>query len=233
MAARETRRSCGFGDTCQTTRVERTQGSGPASARFGQATDPPRASHPRPCLPFSFTVTSRSMDSRVTPDSVEKVITQPRRPHSARGLGLLVLPFSTLGTFFFAFSRSFQPSLTSCAGIIYSDIGTSPLYVLNGIWPADGPAPPKEDVVGGIGAIVWALTLMPFLKYVSAPYLRFEDSRLNTRSRSSSACALVPGREREGVSPCSKGYILPPFTFSPPRNSITLILPFHSHEADR
>ena len=46
------------------------------------------------------------MDPRVTPDSVEKAITQPRRPHSAHGLGLLVLSFSTLGTFF-AFSRSF------------------------------------------------------------------------------------------------------------------------------
>ena len=148
------------------------------------------------------------MDSRVTPDSVEKAITQPRKPHSARGLGLLVLSFSTLGTFF-PFFRSFKPLLISSAGIIYSDIGTSPLYVLNGIWPADGPVPSKEDVVGGISAIVWALTLMPFLKYVSAPYLRLEYSRLNARFRSSSACASVPEREREEVSPCFKGCTLP------------------------
>ncbi|KAG8951578.1 hypothetical protein FRC04_005865 [Tulasnella sp. 424] len=51
-------------------------------------------------------------------------------------------------------------------GIIYSDIGTSPLYVLNGIWPASGPAPPKEDVIGGISAIIWSLTLIPLLKYI-------------------------------------------------------------------
>lgn len=58
--------------------------------------------------------------------------------------------------------------LTHVLGIIYSDIGTSPLYVLNGIWPSQGPTPSKEDVIGGISAIVWSLTLMPLLKYVGA-----------------------------------------------------------------
>ncbi|KAG8950975.1 hypothetical protein FRC00_007465, partial [Tulasnella sp. 408] len=51
-------------------------------------------------------------------------------------------------------------------GIIYSDIGTSPLYVLNGIWPASGPAPSKEDVIGGVSAIIWSLTLVPLIKYI-------------------------------------------------------------------
>jgi KUP system potassium uptake protein len=51
-------------------------------------------------------------------------------------------------------------------GIIYSDIGTSPLYVLNGIWPVANGAPSKEDVIGGISAIVWSLTLLPLIKYV-------------------------------------------------------------------
>ena len=40
----------------------------------------------------------------------------------------------------------------------------SPLYVLNGIWQT---TPSPEDVVGGISAIIWALTLLPLLKYVS------------------------------------------------------------------
>ncbi|KAF9077481.1 potassium transporter [Rhodocollybia butyracea] len=64
-----------------------------------------------------------------------------------RGIALAVLSFQSLG-------------------IIYSDIGTSPLYVLNGIWPASGPPPSKEDVIGGISAIVWSLTLLPLIKYV-------------------------------------------------------------------
>jgi KUP system potassium uptake protein len=37
---------------------------------------------------------------------------------------------------------------------------------LNGIWPASGPVPSKEDVIGGVSAIFWAMTLLPFLKYV-------------------------------------------------------------------
>ena len=40
------------------------------------------------------------------------------------------------------------------------------MYVLNGIWPTDGPVPPKDDVIGCISAIVWSLTLLPLLKYV-------------------------------------------------------------------
>ncbi|KLO05737.1 potassium transporter [Schizopora paradoxa] len=63
------------------------------------------------------------------------------------GLALLTVSFQTLG-------------------IIYSDIGTSPLYVLNGIWPPNGPVPSEEDVIGGLSAIVWSLTLLPLIKYV-------------------------------------------------------------------
>jgi len=51
-------------------------------------------------------------------------------------------------------------------GIIYSDIGTSPLYTLNGIWPSSGPMPSEEDIIGGISAIIWGLTLLPLTKYV-------------------------------------------------------------------
>lgn len=58
---------------------------------------------------------------------------------------------------------AFSPDIS---GIIYSDIGTSPLYVLNGIWPASGSVPPKEDVIGGVSAIVWSLTIIPLIKYV-------------------------------------------------------------------
>ncbi|CAE6432002.1 unnamed protein product [Rhizoctonia solani] len=70
-----------------------------------------------------------------------------RRALKVGGTALLALTFQTLG-------------------IIYSDIGTSPLYVLNGIWPSSGPFPSEEDILGGVSAIVWSLTLLPMLKYV-------------------------------------------------------------------
>jgi len=51
----------------------------------------------------------------------------------------------------------------------YRNPGTSPLYVLNGIWASSGDIPSDEDVIGGISAIIWSLTLIPLLKYVSHP----------------------------------------------------------------
>ena len=49
-------------------------------------------------------------------------------------------------------------------GIIYGDIGTSPLYVMSAIV---GTAPIKADLVkGAISAIFWTLTLQTTLKYV-------------------------------------------------------------------
>lgn len=32
------------------------------------------------------------------------------------------------------------------------DIGTSPLYVLNAVFPSSGSAPSKEDVIGAVSA---------------------------------------------------------------------------------
>jgi KUP system potassium uptake protein len=96
----------------------------------------------------------------------EKGYNEHRKELRLAGLPLLALSWQTLG-------------------IIYSDIGTSPLYVLNGIWPNNGPgcsssllcasggrvadtvclpaAPAEEDVIGGISAIVWSLTLLPYV----------------------------------------------------------------------
>ncbi|PPQ85166.1 hypothetical protein CVT25_004173 [Psilocybe cyanescens] len=79
--------------------------------------------------------------------STELGLNAKRTAVKLTGLPLVALSFQTLG-------------------IIYSDIGTSPLYVLNGIWPGGGPVPSEEDVIGGISAIVWSLTLLPLLKYV-------------------------------------------------------------------
>ncbi|KDQ61961.1 hypothetical protein JAAARDRAFT_204343 [Jaapia argillacea MUCL 33604] len=86
----------------------------------------------------------------------------------ATGLDLLLLSFQTLG-------------------IIYSDIGTSPLYVLNGIWSPTGPIPPAEDVIGGVSAILWSLTIIPLIKYV------FICLRFGTREGEGGTFALFQG----------------------------------------
>ncbi len=49
-------------------------------------------------------------------------------------------------------------------GIIYGDIGTSPLYVLNAIM--NGKTISEELVVGALSLIIWTLTLQTTIKYV-------------------------------------------------------------------
>jgi KUP system potassium uptake protein len=49
-------------------------------------------------------------------------------------------------------------------GIIYGDIGTSPLYVLNGI--TSGKVITEDLVIGALSLIIWTLTLQTTIKYV-------------------------------------------------------------------
>ncbi len=49
-------------------------------------------------------------------------------------------------------------------GIIYGDIGTSPLYVLNAI--IRDKAISNELILGALSCIIWTLTLQTTVKYV-------------------------------------------------------------------
>ena len=49
-------------------------------------------------------------------------------------------------------------------GIIYGDIGTSPLYVLNAV--SSGKVITEELVIGLLSLIIWTLTLQTTIKYV-------------------------------------------------------------------
>src|SRR5215216_1259356 len=49
-------------------------------------------------------------------------------------------------------------------GIIYGDIGTSPLYVLNAI--TSGKIIEEELIIGALSCIIWTLTLQTTVKYV-------------------------------------------------------------------
>jgi len=48
-------------------------------------------------------------------------------------------------------------------GVIYGDIGTSPLYVFSGTFSAD---PSYDDLVGVLSLVIWSLLMMVTLKYV-------------------------------------------------------------------
>src|SRR6476661_10536391 len=49
-------------------------------------------------------------------------------------------------------------------GIIYGDIGTSPLYVLNAI--ISGKTITENLVIGSLSLIIWTLTLQTTVKYI-------------------------------------------------------------------
>lgn len=52
-------------------------------------------------------------------------------------------------------------------GVVYGDIGTSPLYTLKEVFlPATGVALTPHHVIGAVSVIVWALMLVVTLKYV-------------------------------------------------------------------
>lgn len=55
-------------------------------------------------------------------------------------------------------------SLLVALGIIYGDIGTSPLYVFNEI--IKGKTISEELIIGGLSCIIWTLTLQTTIKYV-------------------------------------------------------------------
>ena len=48
-------------------------------------------------------------------------------------------------------------------GVIYGDIGTSPLYVFSGIFTQ---APARDDLIGALSLIIWSLLMIVTLKYV-------------------------------------------------------------------
>jgi KUP system potassium uptake protein len=53
-------------------------------------------------------------------------------------------------------------------GVVFGDIGTSPLYAFKSALSALGAAPPSvDDILGLLSLVVWALTLSVTLKYVS------------------------------------------------------------------
>jgi KUP system potassium uptake protein len=48
-------------------------------------------------------------------------------------------------------------------GVIYGDIGTSPLYVFSSTFTE---APDRANLMGALSLIIWSLTLMVTVKYI-------------------------------------------------------------------
>jgi KUP system potassium uptake protein len=85
------------------------------------------------------------------PPDVTASDAQPPRPHpAAHGAGLVGLAVGALG-------------------VVFGDIGTSPLYAVQTVFAIDGHAvkPSTGDVYGVISLIFWSVTLVVSVKYVA------------------------------------------------------------------
>ncbi|CAL5346679.1 unnamed protein product [Camellia sinensis] len=80
-------------------------------------------------------------------------------------------------------------------GVVYGDLGTSPLYVFYNTFPHGVRDP--EEVIGALSLIIYSLTLVPLLKYV------FIVCRANDNGQ---ACRLgTMARVLSGPQPCDTG----------------------------
>src|ERR1700728_2279568 len=52
-------------------------------------------------------------------------------------------------------------------GVVFGDIGTSPLYTLKTVLDATGPHPSRIAVLGSLSLIVWTLLIITTVKYVT------------------------------------------------------------------
>src|SRR3954453_1504653 len=67
-------------------------------------------------------------------------------------------------------ARSVSPALVIAAlGVVFGDIGTSPLYALRTVFTIDNGAvrPTPEDVYGVVSLMFWSITIVVSIKYVS------------------------------------------------------------------
>ena len=61
-------------------------------------------------------------------------------------------------------------------GIVYGDIGTSPLYALKEVFHAGHVQPTPDNVLGVLSLIFWTMTIIVSLKYVDRKSTRLNSS---------------------------------------------------------
>jgi KUP system potassium uptake protein len=126
-------------------------------------------------------------------------------------------------------SRLSTAGLLVALGIIYGDIGTSPLYVMKAIILGGGNRINLDLIYGGLSCVFWTLTLQTTLKYVVLT-LRADN---NGEGGIFSLYTLVRRRARWLVIPAmiggsallADGLITPPISVSSAIEGLRLIHP--------
>ncbi len=84
----------------------------------------------------------------------------------------------------------------AAAGIVYGDIGTSPLYALDQLFLSHGGVPlTRENVLGGISLVIWTITVIVAIKYAIFVLRAQNDGEGGVFA----LYALLHGHKRRGI----------------------------------
>ena len=88
------------------------------------------------------------------------------------------------------------PALSLAAlGVVYGDIGTSPLYTLKVVLNATGTHPGPEAILGALSLIVWTLIIITTVKYITLA-LRVDNEGEGGVFALMALLSRTPGRHR-------------------------------------
>ncbi|MGG7141855.1 KUP/HAK/KT family potassium transporter [Clostridium nigeriense] len=120
-------------------------------------------------------------------------------------------------------------SLLIALGIVYGDIGTSPLYVMKSMLTVNHGQVSKNLILGGISLVIWTLTLQTTIKYVMITLEADNKGEggifsLYTLVRRNAKWLIIPA-VIGGASLLADGMITPPVTVTSAIEGLTLVLP--------
>ncbi len=62
---------------------------------------------------------------------------------------------------------SLRVLIVSALGVVFGDIGTSPLYTLKTVLALTGANPDSTVILGALSLVIWTLIIVTTIKYVS------------------------------------------------------------------
>lgn len=124
-------------------------------------------------------------------------------------------------------------SLLVALGIVYGDIGTSPLYVMKSMLGVNNGYVSKELILGGISLVFWTLTLQTTIKYVMITLEADNKGEggifsLYTLVRKNAKWLIIPA-VIGGASLLADGMITPPVTVTSAIEGLTLVFPLETN----
>lgn len=124
-------------------------------------------------------------------------------------------------------------SLLVALGIVYGDIGTSPLYVMKSMLGVDNGYISSQLILGGVSLVFWTLTLQTTIKYVMITLEADNKGEggifsLYTLVRKKAKWLIIPAVVG-GATLLADGMITPPVTVTSAIEGLTLVFPIETN----